>query len=153
VAGRVTVHFQFTQGAKGSATWSDSFRVIRAPDEFSGYSIERIPVLHATELIVQIWPKSVSEFLTKKFKLTISLTASGGVDTNPVLPTVALGFQQELYTEIIPTRQSRATLHHGGRSGTFDIQNVIAAGGPTKQNLRITGSWSCSGMMHFTSKV
>lgn len=151
---RITVRFQLSKGASGSATWSDAFRIVNAkvPDQASGCQLERIPSLHATVLLVQIWPHSVAGFLTNRFKLSIALTRSGGVGTNPWPPTVSLGFKNELYSMLAGSnKKGHVVLHAGGKSGTFDIRTLSAAGSDAP--VRIQGSWSCTGLMHITSPV
>jgi hypothetical protein len=149
--GRVTVHFVLSQGQSGAATWSDSFRVIKASaQQFSGCAIETDHVLHSRELVVHVWPRTTSEFLTRDFKLTVSLTSSGAVSSFPVRPTIAMGFRGTLYSIVNPSTTSTARVQNGGRNGTFDIRNVFNSS-TSKSGLRITGTWSCTGMLRYTT--
>jgi hypothetical protein len=149
--GRVTVHFALSHGGSGAATWSDTFRVIKASaQQFSGCAIETDRVLHSRELVVHVWPRTTSEFLTRDFKLTVSLTSSGAVTNSPVRPTVALGFHGTLYSVVTASTASKATVRNGGREGTFDIHNVFNSSTSTS-GVRITGTWSCTGMLRYTT--
>ena len=148
VTGNVSIHFAISGAEHGSATLTDRYHVVRAPDDFSGCAIKSIPLLHSRELIVQIFPQTLAEQLQRHAKLTITLTRSGQVD--PVqTPVLSMMWKARTYVNF--TGKPRTKITAGGLNGSFDIPQFrdVSTG---QNSLEAKGSWHCSSLLHFTAR-